>query len=118
MKEYMEIGASPYDEDCAQVGTVDYYDKSKAEMTAYINQLNRLFSDAESKGIDFKIKRFYHDFGTYGEVCMYWNIDNEISDQYVYIIESNLPATWDREALQELKLEPSKIESKDIGSWS
>jgi hypothetical protein len=92
--------------------------KSKAEMTAYINQLNRIFSDAESKGIDFKIKKFHHDFGTYGEVCMYWNTDNEVADQYVYIIESNLPATWDREALQELNLEPSKIESKDYGNWS
>jgi hypothetical protein len=105
MKEYMVAGPSPYDEDCAQVGTVDYYDKSKAEMTAYINQLNRLFSDAESKGIDFKIKRFYHDFGTYGEVCMYWNIDNEISDQYVYIIESNLPSNWDEQAKKELEVQ-------------
>lgn len=118
MKEYMVAGPTPYDEDCAQVGTVDYSEKANKEMKAYINQLNRLFPDAESKGIDFKIKWFHHDFGSYGEVCMFWNTDDEIADEYVYIIESDLPAIWDREALQELNIEPSKIESKDNGNWS
>jgi hypothetical protein len=116
--EYMEFGASPYDEDCAQVGTVDYSTKANKEMKAYINQLNRMFPEAESMGIRFKIKWFNHDFGSYGEVCGYWNIDDETADGYIYVIERNLPATWDREALQELNIEPSKIESKDNGNWS
>ena len=118
MKEYMEIGPVPYDENCAQVGAEDYIEKSSAEISAYLNQLNRKFPEAESKGIDFKKKRFDHDFGSYYEVCIYWNTDDEVADQYVYIIEANLPNVWDREALQELNLEPSKVESKDYGNWS
>jgi hypothetical protein len=100
--EYMELGSTPYDEDCAQVGSVEYNKYARKEMEIYINQLDRMFPDAESKGIDFKIKWFNHDFGRYGEVCAYWNTDDEIADEYVYIIESDLPSNWDEQAKQEL----------------
>jgi len=105
MKEYMVAGASPYDEDCAQVGTKDYVEKAHIEIQAYLNQLHRLFPDAEAKGIDFRSKRFDHDFGSYYEVCMYWNTNNEVADEYVYIIESNLPSNWDEEAKKELEVQ-------------
>ena len=41
--EYIEIGATPYDEDCAQVGAENYRKDAMKEMNAYINQLNRSF---------------------------------------------------------------------------
>lgn len=105
MKEYMEIGVTPFDEGCAQVGDSNYKKIAEAEMDAYINQLNRVFVDIESKGIVFRKKWFHHDFGTYGEVCIVWDTDNEIADQYAYFIDSNLPANWDDEAKEELKME-------------
>lgn len=101
--EYMEIGPTPYDEDCAQVGSYNYRELARKEMNAFINQLNRTFPDANEKGISFKVKWFSHDFGSYGEVCMYWNIDDPIADQYVYAIDSNLPPKWDEEAIKELE---------------
>lgn len=100
--EYMEIGPTPYDEDCAQVGFAGYRERADKELTAYINQLNRMFYDAEEKGIRFKTKWFQHDFGNYGEVCIYWNTDNEVADVYAYEIERSLPSNWDEEALKEL----------------
>lgn len=100
--EYIEIGSTPYDESCAQVGVENYREDAKKEMNAYINQLNRLFIDAESRGVKFKQKWFDHDFGAYGEVCMYWNPENEIADEYVYVIEADLPGNWDEEARKEL----------------
>lgn len=100
--EYMEIGSSPYDELCAQLGFDNYRKDATKEMDAYINQLNRLFIEARNYGITFKQKWFNHDFGTYGEVCMYWNPENEIANTYVYEIESNLPSNWDEEAKKEL----------------
>lgn len=100
--ERIEISSTPYDEDCAQVGTVDYREKATKEMKAYINQLNRRFPDAESKGIDFKIKWFNHDFGSYGEVCIVWNTDDPIADEYAYVIDSDIPSNWDDEARKEL----------------
>jgi hypothetical protein len=48
---------------------------------------------------------------------MYWNTDDEEADSYVYEIERNLPASWDRMAKQELGLEETKVESKDNGNW-
>jgi hypothetical protein len=104
MREYMELGSSPYDEDCAQVGTDNYSQRAGKELDAYRNQLNRLFPDAESKGITFRTKWFNHDFGTYGEVCVYWNTDNPVADEYAYIIEANLPSNWDKEAMQEMSM--------------
>lgn len=102
MQEYIEIGPSPYEEDCAQVGNENYRKDASKEMVAYINQLNRTFIDAESKGITFKQKWFDHDFGAYGEVCMYWNTENEEADSYVYEIEKRLPESWDKLAMEEL----------------
>ena len=100
--EYIEIGATPYDEDCAQVGAENYRKDAEKEMDAYINQLNRVFTEAENWGIRFKQKWFNHDFGVYGEVCAYWNTDNEIADRFVYFVEENLPSNWDEEAKKEL----------------
>lgn len=117
MMEYIELGPTPPEEDCAQLGSDDFTKRAKKEMTAYVNQLNREFPDAESKGIHFSIKWFNHDFGRYGEVVANWDTDDEIANEYVYVIDSSIPTNWDREALQELNLEPSKLESKDNGNW-
>ena len=103
VKAYMEIGPTPYNEKCAQVGFEDYRKDALKEMDAYINQLNRVFTDAESKGITFKQKWFDHDFGAYGEVCVYWSPEDSIANEYVYIIESSLPGNWDEKAITELK---------------
>ena len=100
--EYMEIGATPYDEDCAQVGSENYRKDAMKEMDAYINQLNRSFVLARTYGIAFKQKWFNHDFGSYGEVCIYWNNENEDADIHAYEIERNLPGKWDEEAKKEL----------------
>jgi hypothetical protein len=102
MREYMEIGSTPYDEPCAQVGSDDYKNRAEKEMDTYISLLERLFPEALSKNINFKKKWFQHDFGTYGEVCMYWNTENEESDSYVYEIEKRLPESWDKVAMEEL----------------
>jgi|APGre2960657373_1045057.scaffolds.fasta_scaffold95643_2 hypothetical protein len=104
MIEYMELGSTPCEEDCAQVGSNGFRERANNEMTAYINQLNRLFSNAESNGVKFRIKWFSHDFGSYGEVCAYWDTENEIANEYVYTIDRNLPSNWDKDALKELKI--------------
>ena len=98
----MEIGSSPYEEDCAQVGSNGYVQRANKELFSYMNQLKRLFPAAESIGIRFRIKWFSHDFGSYGEVCIYWNNENEDADIHAYEIERNLPGKWDEEAKKEL----------------
>ena len=101
--EYMEIGPTPYEEDCIQIGDLNYSTLAKKEMDEYVNQLYRMFPDANSRGVSFKIKWFNHDFGRYGEVCIYWDLDNSDADDYAYEIERSLPSHWDEEALKELE---------------
>jgi hypothetical protein len=102
MREYMEIGSSPYGEDCAQVGSNDYRNRAESEMDAYIRLLEREFPEALSNNINFKKKWFDHDFGAYGEVCMFWNPENKKANAYVYYMESRLPEEWDKLAKEEL----------------
>lgn len=105
MKEYMEIGPCPSNETCAQVGQDNFIVEAKKEMSAYVDQLYRTFPEVLNMGINFKSKWFPHDFGTYGEVCIFWDADNEKADSYVYEIEKQLPEFWDEEALAELERE-------------
>lgn len=93
---WIEIGSSPYDEPCAQVGEDDYLAKSLRECAAYKAQLERMFP----AGI-FIIKRFPHDFGSYREVVALLGRGDE-SDRAAFSAERDGPAKWDdiaREAL-------------------
>jgi hypothetical protein len=102
MREYMEIGSTPHGENCAQVGSENYMNLATMEMDTYIRLMERLFPEASSKNINFKKKWFDHDFGSYGEVCMFWNSENEEANNYVYEIDRNLPESWDKVAMEEL----------------
>lgn len=53
--EYISLGATPCDEDCAQVGQEDYSTQSKKECQAYINQLWRII---KSRGVNFVPESF------------------------------------------------------------
>lgn len=105
MYEYMEIGPVPAEEDCAQVGEDNFRLKAQSEMNAYIGLLERTFPNAVHSNVTFKAKWFPHDFGSYGEVCIYWDDEDEESTKVAFEIESNLPSEWDRMALQELNIE-------------
>lgn len=103
--DYMEIGSCPIDEECAQVGSkeYDYTARATKELKAYAEQLYREFPEALDK-ILFKVKWFPHDFGTYGEVVIYWNMNSEEDTDLAYEIEKNLPTKWDEIAINELNL--------------
>lgn len=101
--EYIELGPTPCAESCAQVGSHNYRELASKEMRAYINQLYRQFGEASEKGVMFKIKWFNHDFGSYGEVCVCWVIEDNAATEYAYFIDSNIPEYWDEEAIKELE---------------
>lgn len=62
----LSLGPVPGDEDCAQVGTPDYYDRAGGECRRHIALLRAKFG-AEPEGARFRIKCCPHDFGTYLE---------------------------------------------------
>ena len=100
--QYIELGPVPCDESCAQLGQENYRKQATKEMTAYINQLYRMWDDTDISVI-FQMKWFNHDFGSYGEVCVIYDADCEIASDFAYQVERNLPMNWDKEALKELE---------------
>jgi len=101
LQDYIFIGSSPTGEDCAQVGSPDYHEKSRKELKAFINQLRRVFGQ-EPPRTRFSIKNQQHDFGTYGEVVCHYETSDEDSYNYAMHCESATPEYWDTEALKEL----------------
>jgi len=103
--EKLEIGSTPNDESCAQVGTEDYYDLAIMEIKAYMHQLQRMFPIPENlQGVvSFVKKSNPHDFGTYYELAIKFPEDNEEAVDYAYNIENNSPANWDEPAKEELR---------------
>ena len=108
MIERIEIGSSPWGEDCAQVGTDDYSEVARRECKAYIGQLYRTL---EAKGFKREelpdsfllvIKGSAHDFGTYFEVVCKFNGDDERSWEIASLLESEGPELWDSVAQREL----------------
>lgn len=102
-RDCMELGPVPADESCEQVrsnGTTDYT-RMRAECTAYKHQLERQFPDAP-EGTYFRVKSYSHDFGTYYEVCVNYDMDDDESSEYAFKVENDLPGNWDDKALSEL----------------
>lgn len=99
MKEYLELGPVPFEEESAQMGKPDFVNMNKIECIAYKHQLERLFPTAE-----FRVKVFPYDNSEYyREVCVDFDSDDEQAADRAYSIESLLPATWDTQAIEELK---------------
>lgn len=102
MIDYMEIGPVPFSESCAQLGDIDFVRQAKREMKAFINQLKREFSDWEEKNVEFVIRWFNHDFGRYGEVCVFYDTNDENATDFAFHVEANIPEYWDNDASIEL----------------
>lgn len=105
MLDYLNLGPTPSDEDCAQVGSPDYKNRADKELDAYKAQLERMFPGLEThKHMQFKKMWFPHDFGSYGEIVIAFDVDNELEAATAIEIEWNTPTNWDQEAIKELNL--------------
>ena len=102
MRELLNIGSAPHDEDCAQVGTENYQTQGRKECRALANQMIRLFGEPPF-GAMLVVKSFPHDFGSYQELCVSYDSDNEDAEDYAFQCEM-LPEKWDAEARVELGL--------------
>ena len=94
MFDYIELGPTPYGEDCAQVGSDDYSSKIKVETKRYVEQLEKRFPQLGEAHCTLRVKGFPHDFGTYHEVCIVYNEDDAIAVNFAYFVDSNLPEFW------------------------
>ena len=105
MLDYLNLGCTPSDEDCVQVGSPDYEIQANKELDAYMAQLVRMFPGLEThKHMKFAKVWFPHDFGSYGEIVIIFDADNELEAATAIEIEWNTPTNWDEEAIKELNL--------------
>jgi hypothetical protein len=102
MRDYVSIGSSPVDEECAQVGSADYYERSRKECGAFKRQLVRIFGEPP-EGAMLVTKTFPHDFGEYREVCVNYDDESEEALKYAFELEGSTPEKWDEEAREELR---------------
>jgi hypothetical protein len=95
MREYIELGSAPADENCIQITSKeDYIPAMREECRRYKQLLEQKFTNRPEE-VYFTIKRFSHDFGEYMEVCIVYNDEVEEQIDYAYYVEGNLPLTWE-----------------------
>jgi hypothetical protein len=111
MRAYVDLGCAPWGEDCAQVGSPEYAERSHRECRAYIRQLRRAFGP-EPEGAKLAIRANPHDFGIYYSVVCYYHPKYPDSDTYAFRCENESPEHWDNQARQELAGEGSDHESR------
>lgn len=97
--EILEIGATPYEEDCYQVGCDNYAEKARIQCVAFKAQLIRQFGEPP-EGARLYVKSNPHDFGNYYEVAVKFDSMDETAVDWAFKVEGNLPAKWDAEALK------------------
>jgi hypothetical protein len=106
LPEKLYLGPTPPEEACAQVGQPDYQKQALKECRAYIHQLLRVFGGPPS-GAHFALARESHDFGTYYEVVIQYDAQDEEASQFALHVEANLPAEWDVQAREALGVDTS-----------
>lgn len=94
MRDYIELGSAPYDEDCVQVSMGNYFPKMLAECNRFKDLLIKLFPIPKNLPVSFGIKNFQHDFGPYCEVIIQYEDLNPRAVDFAYNVESNIPANW------------------------
>lgn len=101
MKESISLSPTPIGEECAQLGDIDYSQRARKECRAFINQLTREFGEAPA-GARLKVTTNPHDFGSYLDVVVEFDPENEAASEWAYSVEGSLPEFWDEEAIAEL----------------
>lgn len=101
MRDCLEIGSTPHDEECTPLGAPDYERRGRFECRVLGRQIIRMFGEPPA-GANLTVKANPHDFGTYYELAVMYDADNEEAARWAYNVESNSPDKWDATARAEL----------------
>ncbi len=99
--DFINIGATPYGEECVQVGSDDYMKYAQIQCNIFQEQLERQFSNPPPRTW-FSVKSFPHEFGSYLEVVCHFDDADEASMDWAYNVEGNGPEYWDPIAVAKL----------------
>lgn len=101
MTDYVEIGSTPANENCAQVGSADYATRARKECAQFIIAIRRTLG-SEPDGARLVVRSNPHDFGTYYEVACRYDDRSDAAVDYAFKCDSDAPGDWtdeDRKAL-------------------
>jgi hypothetical protein len=102
MRDYFELcTTTPHDEKCVQSNSPNYSRLSRIEARVLQNQLIRMHGTPPG-GAYFKVTSNPHDFGTYHDLAIVYDEDDDEEVDYMLKIESGVPDNWDEIAKQEL----------------
>ena len=93
MRDFMDIGSTPSDEPCAQVGEDNYMERAREECNRFIELIRKKLGE-EPPGARLAVKSNPHDFGTYLEVVCHFEDSDEEARIYALRCESEAPRTW------------------------
>lgn len=91
MRDYIEIGTTPCNESCCQVGRDNYSKYGLLEAREFKRMLKSIYADKLDL-VTFSIKTFPHDFGSYYDVVVYYDNDEGMNEAYE--IEDSYPTDW------------------------
>jgi hypothetical protein len=95
MRENIFLGPTPIEEPCAQLGGPDYEERALKECRRYIELIRKTNGpEPEGSTARLRIVSCPHDFGTYYEVAVEYNIEDKIGEDYAYFLEENSPINW------------------------
>jgi hypothetical protein len=99
----LHLGPTPAEEACEQVGP--NYDPARArkECREFINQIRRQLGE-EPEGAQLKITLNTHDFGTYRDVVVRYDVNDQKAREYAWRCENETPMEWDEVARRALGL--------------
>jgi hypothetical protein len=104
VRDELDLGCTPSDEDCAQVGEDNYSARARAECKAYIGQLERQLLGTPRGGLTLRVKSNAHDYGSYYSVVACFDEEDEAAQRAAYRLENEQPHEWDAIAREELGL--------------
>ena len=98
MRDYLELGPSPVEEDCLQMGVASNKE-CKAECERFQRLLERVIPIPDRlPNVKYGVKFFPYEgpAGGYYEVVIYFDGNNEQECEFVLgSVEANVPQTWD-----------------------
>lgn len=94
MKHTLEIGPTPAEEPCAQVGEPMYEERAVPECERFIKLLRKTFG-REPEGAHLRVKGNNHDYGQYFECVVVYDDEKPEAVEYAFKVESEAPVKWD-----------------------
>ncbi len=107
MRDFVEIGPTPWEESCAQSSEPDFRAKARKETEVFRSQILRTFGQPP-EGVELRIAWSPHEYAAYPELRIYF--ETEAGAEWAYGVEGRTPPRWDDESLAALPPKPPEDE--------